>query len=272
MHKTVYIFLSVAMAVALLVPVSAEAFGPGGAAGQQSVEVRHRSFSKAEIEAMSSVTALIRTSLGEIRIKFFPDVAPNHVKNFIDLAKSGFYDRTVFHRVIPGFMIQGGDPNSKNPRRATHGVGGPPYVLKAEFNKKPHKRGTLSMARKQSPDSAGSQFFICVADALHLDGQYTVFGEIISGIEVVDKIVNQPRDRRDNPLERVEVTIRIIEPRVVEEPQEKEKPLPDEVIERPGVREKQNAGQGSGSGLMEAGKPEGQNEKKEAPAGDDTQQ
>jgi peptidyl-prolyl cis-trans isomerase B (cyclophilin B) len=207
-------------------------FSPGGAAafgtaGQKAMEVRHQTFTKAEIAAMSQVTALIRTSLGEIRLKFFPDAAPNHVDNFIKLAKSGFYDRTVFHRVIPGFMIQGGDPNSKNPRRATHGIGGPSYVLKAEFNDRTHKRGTLSMARKQSPDSAGSQFFICVAGAPHLDRQYTVFGEVISGMDVVDRIVNQPRDRRDNPLERVEVRVRIIEPKPKKKPKPEKKTEPE---------------------------------------------
>ena len=151
---------------------------------------------------MSETTAIIETNLGKIELKFFPDVAPNHVKNFIDLAKKGFYDGTTFHRVIPGFMIQGGDPNSKNPDKSKHGMGGPGYTVKAEFNDKPHKRGTLSMARAQDPDSAGSQFFICVADAAFLNKQYTVFGEVVSGMNVADKIVNQPRDKRDNPNDR----------------------------------------------------------------------
>ena len=109
--------------------------------------------------------------------------------------------------IVPGFVIQGGDPLSKNPDRSLHGTGGPGYQLKAEFNNKAHKRGTLSMARSASPDSAGSQFFICVADAPFLDGQYTVFGEVTSGMEVVDKIVSQPRDERDNPLDRIEMTV-----------------------------------------------------------------
>ncbi|MEW6248489.1 MAG: peptidylprolyl isomerase [Nitrospirota bacterium] len=150
-------------------------------------------------------------TLGEIILRFFPDVAPNHVNNFVKLAKQGFYDGTTFHRVIPGFMIQGGDPNSKNPDRSTHGMGGPGYRIKAEFNSRPHKRGTLSMARANDPDSAGSQFFICVADATFLDWQYTVFGEVVSGMEVVDRVVNMKRDGRDNPLERVEMTITVSE-------------------------------------------------------------
>lgn len=202
--------LMFAIAVLLALPASSFGFGPAGA---KQGQVRHRSFSKAEVERMEKTTAVIKTTFGEIKLRFFPDVAPNHVNNFIELAKSGFYNKTVFHRVIPGFMVQGGDPNSRNPNRASHGVGGPPYVLKAEFNKRPHKRGTLSMARKGDPDSAGSQFFICVADTSHLDGQYTVFGEVVSGMDIVDRIVRQPRDRRDNPLERVEVTVKVIEPK-----------------------------------------------------------
>ena len=150
-------------------------------------------------------------ALGDIVLKFFPDVAPGHVKNFTDLAKKGFYNGTTFHRVIPGFMIQGGDPNSKNPDRASHGMGGPGYQIKAEFNSKPHKRGVVSMARSNEPDSAGSQFFICVADANFLDWQYTAFGEVVSGMDVVDKVVAMKRDGRDNPFERVEMTVAITE-------------------------------------------------------------
>ncbi|MGH7206233.1 MAG: peptidylprolyl isomerase [Nitrospiraceae bacterium] len=149
--------------------------------------------------------------VGEVVLKFFPDVAPNHVKNFLKLAKEKFYDGTTFHRVIPGFMIQGGDPNSKSPDRSSHGMGGPGYQVKAEFNSKPHKRGILSMARSNDPDSAGSQFFICMADAHFLDWKYTVFGEVVSGMDVADKIVNVKRDSRDNPLERVEMTVTITE-------------------------------------------------------------
>ncbi len=160
---------------------------------------------------MSQTTAIIETTLGNIELNFFPEGAPNHVKNFTDLAQKGFYDGTIFHRVIPGFMIQGGDPNSKNTDRSMHGMGGPGYTLKAEFNEKPHKRGTLSMARAADPDSAGSQFFICVADASFLDRQYTVFGEVVAGMEVVDQIVRQKRDKKDNPDERIDMKIKIIE-------------------------------------------------------------
>ena len=148
-------------------------------------------------------------SWGDIVLKFYPDVAPNHAKNFCKLAAENFYDGTTFHRVIPGFMIQGGDPNSKNADRSNHGMGGPGYHIKAEFNNKPHKRGVLSMARAQDPDSAGSQFFICVADASFLDGQYTAFGEVVSGMEIADRVVNVKRDGRDNPLERIEMTVTI---------------------------------------------------------------
>ncbi|MGH7167632.1 MAG: peptidylprolyl isomerase [Nitrospiraceae bacterium] len=144
-------------------------------------------------------------------LRFYPDVAPNHARNFIKLAQSKFYDGTTFHRVIPGFMIQGGDPNSKGQDRSSHGMGGPGHQIKAEFNSKPHKRGVLSMARSNDPDSAGSQFFICVADSHFLDWQYTAFGEIVSGMELADTIVNAKRDGRDNPLERVEMTITVTE-------------------------------------------------------------
>ena len=160
---------------------------------------------------MAETRAVIETKFGNIELKFFPDVAPNHVNNFIELAKKGFYDGTTFHRIIPGFMIQGGDPNSKSPDKSTHGMGGPGYSVKAEFNALPHKKGTLSMARSASPDSAGSQFFICVAAAPFLDRQYTVFGEVVSGIEAADKIVGQPRDSKDNPNERIEIKVKITE-------------------------------------------------------------
>ena len=176
-----------------------------------SAETKSKKFTKEEIKKMSETTAVIETKFGNIELKFFPDVAPNHVNSFIELAKKGFYDGTTFHRVIPGFMIQGGDPNSKNADKATHGTGGPGYTVKAEFSDKPHKRGILSMARAADPNSAGSQFFICVADAPFLNKQYTVFGEVVSGMDVVDKIVSQPRDPRDNPSERVEMKVKVVE-------------------------------------------------------------
>ncbi|MDM8523807.1 peptidylprolyl isomerase [Desulfococcaceae bacterium HSG8] len=174
-----------------------------------SEEVRHKTFSGQEIKAMKDATAVISTKFGDITLKFFPEVAPNHVSNFIELAKKGSYDGTTFHRVIPKFMIQGGDPNSKNPDKSKHGMGGPGYSLKAEFSDKPHKRGILSMARSAHPDSAGSQFFICVADARYLDKKYTVFGEVSKGMEVADKIVSQSKDGKDNPVERIEIKVKI---------------------------------------------------------------
>ena len=175
-----------------------------------SQEVRYKNFSLEEVKKMSEQQAVIHTKLGDITLKFFPDVAPNHVNNFIELAKKGFYNGTIFHRVVPKFVIQGGDPNSKNPDRSKYGTGGPGYTVKAEFSKKPHKRGTLSMARSAHPDSAGSQFFICVADAPFLDGKYTAFGEVVKGMEVADKIVSLPRDGNDNPNDRIEMTVDIV--------------------------------------------------------------
>jgi peptidyl-prolyl cis-trans isomerase B (cyclophilin B) len=172
--------------------------------------VRYKKFRSEEVKKMSEQQAIIHTTLGDITLKFFPEVAPNHVNNFIELAKKGFYNGTTFHRVVPKFVIQGGDPNTKSPDRSRHGMGGPGYEIKAEFNKKPHRRGTLSMARSTHPDSAGSQFFICVADAPSLDGKYTVFGEVAKGMEVVDKIVSQPRDGNDNPNDRIEMTVDIV--------------------------------------------------------------
>jgi peptidyl-prolyl cis-trans isomerase B (cyclophilin B) len=150
--------------------------------------------------------AVIETTMGNIEVTFFPDKAPEHVKNFKDLAGKGFYNGTIFHRVIPGFMVQGGDPNSKSPDKSSHGTGGPGYSIKAEFNDIPHDRGILSMARSQDPDSAGSQFYIVVKDSHFLDGQYTVFGKVVNGMDVADEIVNSPRDGNDNPDERIEMT------------------------------------------------------------------
>ena len=156
-------------------------------------------------------TAVIETKFGDIEISFFPGDAPKHVENFLTLAKSGFYDGTIFHRVIPGFMIQGGDPNTKGTDKSLYGTGGPDHRVPAEFNKRPHKRGILSMARSQDPNSAGSQFFIVMQDSNFLDGQYTVFGEVTKGMEIADKIVSQKRDGRDNPHERIEMNVRVVE-------------------------------------------------------------
>ena len=162
--------------------------------------------------------AIIKTKLGEMHIRLYRDLAPKHVENFVTLAKSGFYNGTIFHRVIPGFMIQGGDPNTKSSiRKDTYGQGGPkdekgnPILLKAEFSDRPHKRGIVSMARANEPDTAGSQFFIVVEDSFFLDRKYTIFGEVIKGIGVADRIVNLPRDDRDLPNERVEMTVTILE-------------------------------------------------------------
>ena len=153
---------------------------------------------------------LIKTNFGDIKFSLLPDSAPETVRNFLQLANSGFYNGTLFHRVIPGFMIQGGDPNTKTPNKTTWGQGGPGYNLKAEFNSRSHLRGIVSMARAADPDSAGSQFFIVTDDSTFLDKQYTVFGEVVDGMEIADKIVNLPRDGNDCPEQEVkmlEVTV-----------------------------------------------------------------
>ncbi len=144
--------------------------------------------------------AELHTSAGEIDIRFFPDVAPNHVKNFIDLAEKGFYNGTKFHRLIPGFMIQGGDPNTISGAPSTWGTGGSGKNVDAEFNSVKHKRGIVSMARSNSPNSASSQFFIMVADYPSLDGQYSVFGQVTKGMDIADKIVNSPTGSQDRPI------------------------------------------------------------------------
>ena len=157
---------------------------------------------------MASV--IIKTDFGNIKFSMLADIAPETVRSFSKLVKSGFYNGTLFHRIIPGFMIQGGDPNTKNPDKSTWGQGGPGYNLKAEFNPRSHLRGIVSMARATEPDSAGSQFFIVTSDSTFLDKQYTVFGEVTEGMEVADKIVNLPRDGNDCPEQEakmLEVTI-----------------------------------------------------------------
>lgn len=155
--------------------------------------------------------AVIHTTLGDLVVKFWPEVAPKTVQNFKDLAKKGFYDGTAFHRIVKGFMIQGGDPLSKEHDHPAVGTGGPGHKVKAEFNERPHVRGVLSMARSQDPDSAGSQFFICLADARFLDRQYTAFGEVIRGDDVLGKIGDTPTvsgggGERSKPTTRIEVT------------------------------------------------------------------
>jgi peptidyl-prolyl cis-trans isomerase B (cyclophilin B) len=144
--------------------------------------------------------AVMETSEGTMVIEFWPEVAPKTVENFKKLARQGFYDGTTFHRIIKGFMIQGGDPNTKDPSKETlYGQGGPGYKIKAEFNDRPHVKGVLSMARSRDPDSAGSQFFICHGVAKGLDGQYTAFGKLIKGEDVLDKIANTPVTRGGEP-------------------------------------------------------------------------
>ena len=163
------------------------------------------------VEEMKGLEAVIETDHGKITLEFYPEAAPNHVRNFVSLAKDGFYDGTLFHRVIPGFMIQGGDPNTKGPDTSTYGTGGPGHTVDAEFSDIPHKRGIVSMARSSDPNSAGSQFFIVVKDSSYLDGKYTVFARVTDGMEVADKIVSQPTNMRDLPLERVEMKVKIRE-------------------------------------------------------------
>lgn len=133
--------------------------------------------------------AVIKTNEGEMVVQFWTDAAPNTIENFKKLARQGFYDGTIFHRIVKGFMIQGGDPNSKDPaKESAYGQGGPGYKVKAEFNNHSHDHGVISMARGPDPDSAGSQFFICLAPVRRLDGQYTTFGKLIKGLDVLEKI------------------------------------------------------------------------------------
>ncbi|MGA4644159.1 peptidylprolyl isomerase [Limisphaera sp. 4302-co] len=161
---------------------------------------------------MSGERAVIQTSEGTMVLELWPEVAPRHVENFKKLACEGFYDGTCFHRVIAGFVIQGGDPLTKDEsQKARWGTGGPPHCVPAEFNDRPHVRGVLSMARAQDPDSAGSQFFICHGDARFLDGQYTAFGRLVEGEDVLDRIAQTPTDDRDCPIRRIHVeSIRIV--------------------------------------------------------------
>ena len=178
---------------------------------------------KGKESIMDKDNAVISTQFGDIVLEFFDDIAPKHVESFKLHAQNGYYNGTTFHRVIPGFMIQGGDPLTKSDDRSRHGTGGnaakyfgigtesdeSTWDLPAEFSPTPHERGILSMARSQNPDSGGSQFFICVADARFLDNQYTVFGKVVSGMDVVDAIVSAPRDARDNPNDRIEMKVRL---------------------------------------------------------------
>lgn len=167
--------------------------------------------------------AIITTQFGDMVVEFFDDVAPKHVESFKAHAASGYYNGTLFHRIIPGFVIQGGDPNTKGEDKSKYGMGGhagkyfgigdeadsTTWNLPAEFNDLKHKHGVLSMARAADPNSGGSQFFVCAGDVPHLDRQYTVFGQVIEGNPIIDQIVNLPRDGRDNPNQRVEMNVRL---------------------------------------------------------------
>ncbi len=160
--------------------------------------------------------AVLTTSKGEIVLEFYPDIAPLHVANFKILSKAGFYDGTYFHRVLPGFVIQGGDPNTKDENPNNDGMGGPPWKVKAEFNDVKHDKGILSMARSQDVNSGGSQFFICLsrAQTKSLDNKYTVFGNVIKGLDVVDKIAEFRRDPQ-NPDDRKRPAVTIEKARIV---------------------------------------------------------
>ena len=167
--------------------------------------------------------AVISTNFGDMVVEFYPDIAPMHVESFMALANEEYFNGTTFHRVIPGFMIQGGDPNSRNENRATHGTGGragkffglgneedpSTWLIPQEFSDTPHVKGILSMARTNDPNSASSQFFVCHDNANFLDNNYTVFGKVIDGLDIIDEIANVAKDQNDNPLERVEMSIRI---------------------------------------------------------------
>jgi cyclophilin family peptidyl-prolyl cis-trans isomerase len=147
-------------------------------------------------------SGIISSNLGDIKLEFYPEHAPKTVDNFRELANRGFYDGLIFHRIVPNFVIQGGDPNTRDlSNRTRWGTGGPGWNIKAEFNKNKHSRGTLSMARSQDPDSAGSQFFIVLKDSNFLDGQYTVFGRVISGMDIVDKLASLKTDSSDAPVD-----------------------------------------------------------------------
>ena len=167
--------------------------------------------------------AVISTNFGDMVVEFYPDIAPMHVESFMALVNEEYFNGTTFHRVIPGFMIQGGDPNSRNENRATHGTGGragkffglgneedpSTWLIPQEFSDTPHVKGILSMARTNDPNSASSQFFVCHDNANFLDNNYTVFGKVIDGLDIIDEIANVAKDQNDNPLERVEMSIRI---------------------------------------------------------------
>lgn len=182
---------------------------------QEKAASAEKSDGKQEKKSVSqNEVAVIKTTEGEMEVEFWPDVAPKTVENFKTLAKKGFYDGTCFHRVIKGFMIQGGDPLTKDESKASRwGTGDPGYKIKAEFNERHHDRGVFSMARSQDPDSAGSQFFICHGDARFLDRQYTAFGKLIKGDDVLEKIATSPtgQEAKDRPNKRMGIeSIKIV--------------------------------------------------------------
>jgi len=151
---------------------------------------------KKPMETNQKEVAVLKTTDGEMVVEFWPEVAPKTVENFKKLAREGFYDGTAFHRIMRGFMIQGGDPNTKDPsKESSYGTGGPGYKVPAEFNDRPHLRGVLSMARSADPNSAGSQFFVCLGTASSLDHKYTAFGKVIKGLDVLDKLGATPVTR-----------------------------------------------------------------------------
>jgi peptidyl-prolyl cis-trans isomerase B (cyclophilin B) len=182
---------------------------------QTSEEVSHANptnTSKAPAAATNiNEVAVIKTSMGEMVIEFWPELAPKTVENFKKLAQKGFYNGTAFHRIVKGFMVQGGDPLTKDPKKEElWGTGGPGYTIKAEFNSRPHIRGIVSMARSSGdPDSAGSQFFICLAEAKFLDGEYTAFGRLIKGDEVLGRIGEVPTVLSRNKNEESKPTVRV---------------------------------------------------------------
>lgn len=191
---------------------------PGGAASQQAAAKASAAGDFAWPEGVRDVAVLELRDLGEIRIALYPEIAPLTVENFLALVSEGFYDGTLFHRVIPGFMIQGGDPNSKDKDPGDDGYGDPGYTIPDELSSAPHERGVVSMANLGRPNSAGSQFFIVHRESPQLDGQYSAFGRVIAGMDVVDRIAELERDEhgrwgpKDRPIERVEVLRTWVEP------------------------------------------------------------
>jgi len=203
MKKTVLV-LTLLCAVPLLAATAAQKKKTSKNKKEKAVATSPRDY--------ANTLATLQTDMGDITLKFYYDKAPHHVQNFVDLAASGLYDGTMFHRVIPGFMIQGGDPNTKKPEDPTHPygtggnvVGGKEVRIKAEFNDISHKRGILSMARSPDPNSASSQFFIVVKDSTFLDNQYSAFGEVVSGMDVADKIATTPRGANDRPNQPIRI-------------------------------------------------------------------